>query len=171
MFIVDWFLKIENKMKIQNMYTTNNNNATTQLTPTTQQRNNNTMYKYAVVFWYNYRKELHAGFLKGFNDFDIAKRYALQKAEQDLIDFEENDEGVITEDEITDNNGPGKSGSPYKSIIGYGGTNHTGYATAFYCVVEWFDGVTNKWDEFKDDEYWEEKYGGQWYPKYSLNYN
>jgi hypothetical protein len=125
------------------------------------------MYNYAVVHWYNYRKELHAGFLRGFDKLEIAKQYAYKMAEKDLEEYQTNEKGVITEDEITDINGPGKYGSPYESIIGYGGRNSDGYSTTFYCVVEWFDGVTNDWDEFQDESYWEEKYGDQWYPEYS----
>lgn len=124
------------------------------------------MYKFAVVHWYNYRKELSAGFLKGFNDFEEARQFAYKMAEKDLEDYDCNEKGVITEDDITDNNGPGKSGSPYNSIIGYGGRYHDGYSTTFYCVVEWFDGVMNDWDSFEDDSYWKEKYGNQWYPEY-----
>ena len=123
------------------------------------------MYDYAVVYWYNYRKELNAGFLKAFNDFEEAKQYAFSLAEKDLIDYNVDDH-VITEDEITDNNGPGKDGSPYNSIIGYGGRYSTGYSTTFYCVVKWFNGVTNEWDDFEDEEYWIKKYGDEWYPEY-----
>lgn len=126
------------------------------------------MYKYAVVHWYNYRKELSAGFLKGFDKFEDARLFAYKRAEKDLEDYCSNDKGVITEDEITDNNGPGETGSPYynKTIVGYGGRNHDGYATTFFCVVEWFDGVINEWDSFEDDSYWKEKYGNEWYPEY-----
>ena len=34
----------------------------------------------------------------------------------------------------------------------------------FYCVVEWFEGVTNNWDEF--ETYEEEE--GKWYPRYEF---
>lgn len=120
--------------------------------------------KYAVVYWYNYRKELHAGFLKNFNTFDEAERFALDKAEQDRRVYE-NDGPVITERQITDNNGPTRNGSPYagRSIIGYGGRDSTGYATTFYCVVPWFDGVENNWSFDMDDS---GMVPGQWYPKY-----
>jgi hypothetical protein len=123
--------------------------------------------KYAVVSWYNYRKELSAGFLKGFDDFNEAKEFAYKCAEKDCERYD-NEKGVITLDDITDNNGPGKRGGPYynHTIIGYGGRNITGYSTEFYCVVEWFDGVENYWDDFEDEEYWKEKYGSQWYPQY-----
>lgn len=125
--------------------------------------------KYAVVFWYNYRKELNSGFMKGFDNFETAKEFAYNQAKNDLDSYQCNDKGVITEDDITDRNGPGKSGSPYngKTIIGYGGTFSDGYSTKFYCVVEWFDGVENSWDQFDDSDYWEEQYGSEWYPKYS----
>ena len=126
-------------------------------------------FKYAVVHWYNYRKELHAGFSKGFDDLEEAKKYAFEAAEKDMIEYESNEAGkVITEDEITDGNGPGKDGSPYagKTIVGYGGRFSNGYSTTFYCVVPWFPGVMNDWDEFEEPEYWDEKHGGEWYPIY-----
>ena len=121
------------------------------------------MYKYAVVHWYNYRKELSAGFVGGFHDFEEARKYAFLKAELDA--FCNGTDYIITEDEITDKNGPEKSDKPYKSLIGYGGSKD-GYATTFYSVVEWFDAVTNYWEWSESDDYWEEKYNGQWYPKY-----
>lgn len=124
-------------------------------------------FKYAVVNWYNYRKELSAGFMKGFNNLDDAKKFAYKQAEKDREEYD-NEGDVITEDQIDDNNGPGKYGSPYANytIVGYGGRNSDGYATTFYSVVDWFDGVENDWDSFEDDDYWEEKYGDSWYPKY-----
>ena len=79
--------------------------------------NSGKVFKYAVVRWKNYRKELRAGFLKGFYDLELAKNYAFRRAYEDMLKFD-NDK-VITEDEITDINGPGKYGSPYKSLIGY----------------------------------------------------
>ena len=118
--------------------------------------------KYAVVHWYNYRKELSAGFLKGFNDLEEAKNYAYDLAWKDTL---EDDAKVITEDEITDINGPGKSGSPYKSLIGYGGSSD-GYSVRFYCVVEWFEGVTNNWEEYEG--YTEKE--GEWYPRYKYTW-
>jgi hypothetical protein len=128
-----------------------------------------TKMKYAVVSWYNYRKELSAGFIKGFDEFEKAKEFAYSRAKEDWDTYETYDQVVITEDDITDGNGPGKSGSPYhgRTIIGYGGRNSDGYSTEFYCVVEWFDGVENSWDDFEDSDYWGKKYGSQWYPKYS----
>ena len=77
--------------------------------------------------------------------------------------YENEDARVITEDEITDNNGPGTG--PYNTIIGYGGRNPDGYATTFYCVVDWFDGVTNDWDQFDDSESDDED--SEWVPRYS----
>jgi hypothetical protein len=112
-------------------------------------------FEYAVVSWFNYRKELGAGFIKGFNDFEEARKYAYSLAEDDMISGEE--EEVITEDEITDGEGPG-DGGPYKTIIGYGG-HPTGYSTVFYCVVSWFSGVENSWD-WTEDLIWEDGYGG-----------
>ena len=122
-------------------------------------------YNYAVVHWYNYRKELSAGFLKGFDDFEEAKKYAYICAERDMYDYDNIEPKVITEDEITDNNGPGKYGSPYAqhTIIGYGGRDPDGYSTTFYCVVPWFDGVENNWDFMDEDEDDEEK---EWVPRY-----
>lgn len=125
--------------------------------------------KYAVVHWYNYRKELHAGFMRSFNNFENARSFAYRQAENDIINYNSNEENlVITEDEITDINGPGKYGSPYanKTIIGYGGRNSNGYATTFYCVVEWFRGVENDWNDCEDKD-WDELYDGEWYPSYS----
>ena len=122
--------------------------------------NSGKVFKYAVVHWFNYRKDLHAGFLKGFYDLELAKNYAYRRAYEDML--EHNNDKVITEDEITDINGPGKYGSPYKSLIGYGGICSDGYMTMFYCVVEWFEGVTNDWDGF--ETYEEEE--GKWYPRY-----
>jgi hypothetical protein len=116
---------------------------------------------FAVVSWYNYRKELQAGFLKKFNNFEDARKYTYECASR-------GNGPVITEDKITDNNGPGKHGSPYaeKTIVGYGGGNSTGYSTEFYCVVKWFPGVENNWDSMEEDEYWKQKYGDEWYPQY-----
>ena len=128
----------------------------------------NAEMKYAVVNWYNYRKELNARFMKGFNDLEDAKKFAYKQAEKDVENYNENNYGVITEEQITDINGPGKYGSPYvnHTIVGYGGRSSDGYSTTFYSVVNWFDGVENEWDEFEDEKYWEEKYGDSWYPKY-----
>lgn len=134
--------------------------------------------KYAVVYWYNYRKELTAGFMQGFDEFEKAKDYAYNQAKKDFDLYKaewdrylqmrsDNVLGIITEDDITDNNGPGKSGSPYygRTIIGYGGRYADGYSTTFYCVVEWFDGVENNWNDFETND-WEEEYGSEWYPEY-----
>mmetsp|Transcript_11095 Transcript_11095/g.10030 ORF Transcript_11095/g.10030 Transcript_11095/m.10030 type:complete len:136 (+) Transcript_11095:117-524(+) len=125
------------------------------------------VFKYAVVHWYNYRKELSAGFIKGFNNLEKAKIYAFDLAYQDMIDYKTSDK-VITEDEITDNNGPGKYGSPYASetIVGYGGKHDNGYCTKFYCVVDWFDGVTNDWSQYCDTNNDED-----WYPGYGRSYS
>ena len=96
--------------------------------------------KYAVVYWFNYRKELKAGFIKSFSSFDVAKEHAYNLAAIDAKDWS-NEQGVITEDEITDGNGPGQA--PYNSIIGYGGMNKGGYSTTFYSVVRWRIGGMN----------------------------
>lgn len=122
---------------------------------------------FAVVSWYNYRKELSASFIKKFDIFEDARKYAYECALKDK-ELYENSGPVITEDEITDNNGPGKSGSPYagRTIVGYGGRYSDGYSTEFYCVVNWFKGVENNWDSFDDQEFWEEKYDSEWYPEY-----
>ena len=120
-------------------------------------------FRYAVVHWFNYRKDLESGFIKGFNDLEEAKTYAYKLRK----DCPHGNSPIITEDEITDNNGPGKSGSPYDTIVGYGGSTGTGYCTTFYCVVEWFPGVANDWDNnIKDDSYWKDIYGDEWYPEY-----
>jgi hypothetical protein len=133
-------------------------------------RKNRQPYQYAVVSWKHYKKELSAGFIKGFDDQETAEEYAYALAVLDMEEYEENDSGrIITEDEITDRNGPGKHGSPYRrrTIVGYGGRFDNGYCTRFYCVVPWFDGVENEWSESHYDCYWEDKYDGEWYPKYS----
>ena len=56
------------------------------------------VFKYAVVQWYNYRKELHAGFLKGFYDLELAENYAYRRAYENML--ENDNDKVITEDEI-----------------------------------------------------------------------
>jgi hypothetical protein len=122
--------------------------------------------KYAVVEWFNYRKELHAGHLKNFESYNEAAEYAFKRAQKDKEGWQ-NDGPVITEDEITNGDGPGKDGSPYANytLVGYGGRNSTGYCTTFYCVVPWFEGVENSWDEFGDDD--DESNDDEWVPKYS----
>jgi hypothetical protein len=122
------------------------------------------VFNYAVVHWYHYRKELSAGFIAAFDDFDAAQKYAYSLAHEDMKRYGTS-EKVITEDEITDVNGPGKNGSPYNTIIGYGGRYANGYSTRFYCVVEWFDGVTNSWDSYDDDSDDDED-DDEWYPRY-----
>jgi hypothetical protein len=110
--------------------------------------------------------------LKNFPTFEQADRFALSKAEEDKLRYHNNGP-IITERQITDNNGPGKNGSPYagRSLIGYGGRDSTGYATTFYCVVPWFEGVENSWDELEDSDTESElelnPTANTWYPKYS----
>jgi len=101
------------------------------------------MFKFAVIHWYNYRKQLSAEFLGVFDDFEEARKYAFSKAEKDAYC---ND--IITEDEIKD---PNKLNRPYKSIVGYGGSKD-GYITTFYSVIEWFDGFKNDWI-FDDEDF------------------
>jgi hypothetical protein len=122
----------------------------------------------AVVHWFNYRKDLSAGFLKGFDSLPEALAYAFARAEQDVEEYD--GEKVIIEDQITDGNGPGKHGSPYAmhTIIGFGGRDPTGYSTTFYCVVPWFPGVMNEWSHAESEDYWEAKYCGEWYPEYEF---
>ena len=129
---------------------------------------------YAVVHWYNYHKELSAGFLRGFNNLDKAKKFAYHLAKQD------NNE-VITEDEIDDINGPGKYGSPYVNytIVGYGGSSLdfdnaleievASHDSTFYSVVEWFDGVTNEWNDYDSDNNSDKK-EKEWVPRYFPHY-
>ena len=121
-------------------------------------------FKYAVVHWFHYRKELSAGFRQGFVDFECARKFAYDCAYKDMIRFGTSDK-VITEDKITDINGPGKDGSPYKSLIGYGGRRENEYMTRFYCVVDWFEGVTNDRDDWDESEGYKEE-DGKWYPIY-----
>jgi hypothetical protein len=119
-------------------------------------------YKYAVVSWCNYRKGLSARFISAFENLEEARECAYIKAVKDGCLFDRSK--IITEDQLPDKNGP--ESRPYKSIIGYGAVDYGSYATTFFSVVEWFDGVTNYWDEFESDSYWEEKFNGEWYPKY-----
>ena len=149
--------------------------------------------KYSVVYWYNYRKELHAGFMEYFNDYESARIFALNLSKKQMdtskLNMEEkmfiesqtdgtsmlSDETqekikeledktgecytIITECEITDENGPGSG--PYDTLIGYA-SSHSGYSTEFYCVVDSFPGVENwwnEWDDFEDDS--------EWIPRYS----
>ncbi len=129
--------------------------------------------QFAVVEWFNYKTDLSAGFLKAFDDFQRAKEYAYKLAKQDIEDTDQFDkEKVVTEDDLTDDvNGPGKYGSPYaeRTLAAYGGGADGGYCTVFYCVVEFFDGVENEWDQYHHDQYWEELYDGKWYPRYSYD--
>jgi hypothetical protein len=145
--------------------------------------------KYSVVHWYNYRKELNAGFCKYFENFEDADKYAFNLALNDTCNLPDELNGIeytvptselptesqqliteisekyeesyyiITEDEITDNNGPGYG--PYNCIKSYGNSKD-GYATTFYCVVESFPGVENSWDDFVYEDYEHEN----WVPKY-----
>lgn len=146
---------------------------------------------FAVVEWYNYRKELFAGFRKCFNDYESARIYVFNCAtnnagylSDELKDSEEQKDNkyfvkrmfalkqetsklptadkeriyslhdddfgccIITEKEITDNNG---DESPYNSLIGYGCSDN-GYSTIFYSVVKSYPGVKNCWSEFDDED-------------------
>lgn len=118
---------------------------------------------YAVVYWHNYRKELNAGFVKKFDTFEEADKYAYSLVEEDA---KEEKVKIITEEEITDNNGAEMG--PYENykLKSYGASND-GYNTTFYNVVPYFIGVENDWDDSEDQEFWEEKYGDLWYPEYS----
>jgi hypothetical protein len=129
---------------------------------------------YAVVYYFNYRKGLHAGFLKGFDDLKEAIDHAYACAEENFEgDFmtDENDTRgmVMSEAQIADDTGPGKLGSPYrwKTIVGFCPRDTAGYSAKIYCVVPWFRGVLNEWHESEDQDHWEAKYGGEWYPRYS----
>jgi hypothetical protein len=80
-----------------------------------------------------------------------------------MEEYEIENAKVITEDEITDGNGPGAGGGPYNTIIGYGGRYPDGYSTTFYCVVDWFKGVTNNWDDFESED---NDNDSEWVPRY-----
>jgi len=90
----------------------------------------------------------------------------MDRAHNDMERYNDDNDNarVITEDEISDYNGPGAGGSPYvqHTIVGYGGRNPDGYSTMFYCVVKWFDGVTNGWDGEDKDSTSDSK----WVPRY-----
>jgi hypothetical protein len=119
--------------------------------------------EYAVVSWFNYRKECKAGFIRGFDDFEEARKYAYSLAESEKRE----DEEIITEDKIS--HSEGCDGGPYKSIIGYGATEDgSGYETTFYCVVKWFTGVTNSWCWEDDESESESDESGddEWRPRY-----
>ena len=141
---------------------------------------------YAVVNWYNYRKEQIAGFNEYFEDYEEARRYAYKCAiseikqncdeelynrilnkyeptsvwDTELLKDISKEEYVITEKEITDNNGP--CDGPYDSLIGYGNSSD-GYSTIFYSVVKSFDGVENSWCKMDEDE---NEGSEEWVPRY-----
>jgi len=134
-------------------------------------------FNYAVVEWFNYRKDLSAGFISGFSTFEEARSFAYDLANTDKKEWKL--QKIVTyvdyqkppTDKIDSVNGPGIYGSPYagETMIAYGasGSGEPGYSTLFYCVVPWFEGVENDWNDSEDDEYWEELYGDEWYPQYS----
>ena len=147
---------------------------------------------FAVVNWYNYRKELNAGFNMYFESFEEARKYAYKKAvamintneyllnkilkadgptsewSKELVNEVSPDEYIIMESEITDNNG---RVSPYNSIIGYGNSSN-GYSTTFFSVVKSFAGVENSWDDWEFDAEESDDESGtigsdkKWVPKY-----
>jgi hypothetical protein len=131
-------------------------------------------HAYAVVYYFNYRKCLRAGFLKGFDDLkeaiDHAYACAEEAFEEDFPEDENHTRGmVMCHEEIVDDTGPGKLGSPNrgKAIVGFCPSDTAGHSANIYCIVPWFGGVLNEWHDFEDHHYWKAKYGEEWYPRYS----
>jgi hypothetical protein len=48
---------------------------------------------YAVCQWFNYRKDLSAGFIQDFDDYQEAKRFAYNKALKDYYRYNTPEEG------------------------------------------------------------------------------
>ena len=146
---------------------------------------------FAVVHWFNYRKEKSAGFKGYFVSYEEARKYAYKQAvgsidtseisvsllneilkeeaptsewNKDLVKKVSSEEYIITESEITDGNG---GENPYNSLIGYGNSSN-GYCAMFFSVVKSFDGVENSWSECEDEECEEEECENEckWVPKY-----
>lgn len=163
--------------------------------------------KYAVVQWFNYRKEHQAGCLAVFekyedadfyaykaicmtmynrlsgnyiniNDQDFNKLQEILKKKKITSELSKDDQDTIStlsekytnfyissEDEITDLNGPGCSN--YDSIVSYGNSKD-GYSTRYYCVVEYFYGIENRWNF---DEKLVKVVNSSWSPKYTNKYD
>lgn len=166
--------------------------------------------EYAVVSWFNYRKEHVATCHALFENYEDAKEYAYKMAyphyelhnsqntilsypevtdedftiikkildkrkitselsEEDRKTVEEMSKKydtsfhIISEDEITDCNGPGES--KYDSLVSFGNSKD-GYSTKFYCVVEYFHGVENEWNF---DYGFCPNVGSRWSPQYYWN--
>lgn len=146
--------------------------------------------KYAVVTWYNYRKELHADFMEYFNDYESARIFALNLAKKEMdtskLNMEEKmfiesqtDETSMLSDEtqekikeleekteecytiITEGEITDDYGGPYDTLIGYA-CSHSGYSSEFYCVVDSFPGVENSWNQWDNFED-----DSEWIPRYS----
>ncbi len=157
--------------------------------------------EYAVVKWFNYRKEHVALCNALFENYEDAREYAYKMAypeyelhgkysevtDEDFItikkildkrkitselldeDRKTIDEmskkyktqfHIISEKEITDCNGPGRS--QYDSLVSFGNSDD-GYSTTFYCVVEYFHGVENEWNF---DYGFCPRVGSRWSPQY-----
>ncbi len=158
---------------------------------------------YAVVNWFNYRKEHSCGCNAVFEKYSDARDYMYKMAyyecmssiygnyrkidkndmfevvrilnkglltcdlcpdDKNIIDSIEEKYNrcfsLISEDQITDNNGPGYS--HYRSLESIGNSKD-GYSTTFYCLVDHFHGVENRWNF---DEGFVPVVGSSWNPQY-----
>ncbi len=157
--------------------------------------------KYAVVCWFNYRKEQSASCTYLFEHYEDAVDYAYKLAyvqeelyskysevnsedlvriknilnkreitselpQEDISFIEEmslkykQDFHIISEEEITDVNGPGES--KYDSLVSFANSKD-GYCCTFYCVVDYFYGVENEWNF---DYGFSPNVGSRWSPQY-----
>ena len=115
---------------------------------------NSQTFKFAVIQWIDDKYYLETSFIKGFNSFEEAKNEAYKLAEE-----KSNNENtrishgkpgyfLKTENEQLNKTKP----SPYveKTIVEYGA--EFGNTTYYYSVVDWFDDVTEKIEEYYDVE-------------------
>lgn len=92
--------------------------------------------KYAVVYYFNYKKESSAGFVRYFDLFSDACKCAYNMAE---IDSKYKKTNIVMKEYDNDQ-------SYYDIILSYGSFKD-GYSTVFYGVVESFSGVENSWNQ------------------------
>jgi hypothetical protein len=107
---------------------------------------------YAIVWWFNSRRNRSAGFLKKADSLEEAKKIAFNYAWKSIED--EETEGVSGEV-------IGEYSNPYLDYTICSYVGGTSINNTIYCVVEWFDGVESKWDEYDIDD---DATG--WVPKY-----
>jgi hypothetical protein len=149
-------------------------------------------YKYAVVHWLDSNDYFNAGFIKGFDNLEEAKkeayRLAEEKSDNETTRKSHRRRGhFLKKKEMQLNN---INVSPYhdKTIVEYGA--EFGDTIYYFSIVPWFHGVTNNWDSESDNtpeinqEEWKkiskilkkklpneliseiEKHLKEWYPKY-----